>query len=73
MVEEYGMMPTILKQHGQALLDEQGSIEDDQAEADRQDIVAGAHLEEGADGFLGSRRGQSVKCLGDISDTSTIS
>lgn len=37
---------TILRQYGQALFHEERSIEDDQAEAQWEDIVAGANFEE---------------------------
>lgn len=43
---------TLLREDIQALLDQQRSIEDNQPVAERQDIVARAHLEEGANGTL---------------------
>lgn len=46
------MRATILGQDVQALLHAQGGVEDDQAVADGQHIVAGPGLEEGADRAL---------------------
>ena len=43
---------TILDQDGEALLDQQAGVEDDQTKAQRQDIVARAELEEIADFLL---------------------
>jgi hypothetical protein len=39
-------MPTILYQYIQTLLDQQGCVEDDQAEAERKDVVTRSDLEE---------------------------
>lgn len=39
-------MPTILDQDIQTLLDQQGCVEDDQAEAERENVVTRADLEE---------------------------
>lgn len=39
-------MPTILYQNIQTLLDQQGCVEDDQAEAERKNIVTRSDLEE---------------------------
>lgn len=49
---ELAAQRTILDEDVQALLDEQGGVEDDQTEAERQDVVAGPDLEKGADGLL---------------------
>ena len=38
------VLPTILDENGQAFLDQQGSIEDDQPKTQRQHIVAGPDL-----------------------------
>lgn len=46
---------TILDQNVQALFNSQGSIKDDQAKAEGQDIVACADLEEVADRMLDER------------------
>lgn len=43
---------TILEQDVEALFDEQVGVEEDEAERQRQDVVAGADLEKVADGFL---------------------
>ena len=43
---------TVLGQDVQALLHAQGGVEDDKAVADRQHVIAGPGLEEGADGAL---------------------
>lgn len=39
-------MPTILYQNIQTLLDQQGCVEDDQAEAERKNVVTRSDLEE---------------------------
>ena len=49
MRNEDGGDCTILDEDGQALLDEQGGVENNEPKAQRQDIVAGAHFEKGAD------------------------
>lgn len=49
-------MLTVLVQDVQALLDEQRRVEDDQAVADRQDVVARPGLEKGANGALARRQ-----------------
>lgn len=43
---------TILIEYVQALLHQQGRVQDDQAEAQRQHVVARPHLQKGADGSL---------------------
>ena len=44
--------PTILNEDSQALLNQKRSIEDDEAETERQDVVAGSHFEEISDALL---------------------
>lgn len=46
------MVRAILGQDIQTLLDRQGGIEDDETKTEWEDIVAGANLEEVADGTL---------------------
>ena len=47
---------TILVQDGQALLNEKTGVEDNQAEAERENVVAGADLEEGSNALLHRRK-----------------
>lgn len=48
-VPERGGDDAALDEDVQALLDEEGGVEDDEAVAEREHVVAGAHFEEGAD------------------------
>ena len=45
-ISAWTTMPTILYQNIQTLLDQQGCVEDDQAEAERKNVVTRSDLEE---------------------------
>lgn len=52
VISTWTAMPTILYQNIQTLLDQQGCVEDDQAEAERKNVITRADFEEISNGAL---------------------